>query len=313
VSRLRTHVVSVLAVMMALAVGVALGAGPLQREVSTSPAASGPEDRGMPEPESRVDVLERSAASSDAFALRLSRSLVKGTLAGRAVTVVDLPGAPRPVVRGLLDMVAQAEGRVVSRVSLDEQLLDVANRQLVGELGSQMASAARTRVRVPDDAGDYERMGRLLARAFVTSEPGGDEADVAGRSIIAGLETAGLVEAGSGAGRRGALVLVVAGPPYGSQDQRDGAGTIAATLLAELARAADALLLAGPVSAGAPDGVVAQVRTDPLSRRTVSTVDTADLAAGAVAAVLALAADARGRSGHYGSESAPGGPLPPRR
>lgn len=312
-SRLRTHVVSVLAVLMALAVGVALGAGPLQREVETRPAASGPSDAVPPELESRVDTLERSAASSDAFALRVSRSLVRGTLADRAVTVVDLPGAPRPVVRGLVDMVAQAEGRVVSRVSLDETLLDVANRQLVGELGSQMASSARTRVRVPESAGDYERMGRLLARAFVTSVRGGDEADSAGGSITAGLETAGLVEASSGAGRRGSLVLVVAGPPYGSEDQRDGAGTIAATLLAELARSADGVLLAGPVTAGSPDGVVAQVRADPLSRRTVSTVDTADLASGAVAAVLALAAGARGRAGHYGSEDAPGGVLPPRR
>jgi hypothetical protein len=312
VSRLRTHVVSLLAVMMALAVGVALGAGPLQHDAATSPAASGTEGPAPGPPQASVEVLERSAAASDAFALRVSRSMVKGTLEGRAVTVVQLPGAPRPVVRSLLDTVAQAEGRVVARVSLDERLLDVSQRQLVGELGSQMASAPRTRVRVPEGAGDYERMGRLLTRALVSAERGGDDADVAGRSISAGLETAGLLAPVSGAGRRGSLVLVVSGPPYGEEDQRVGAGTIVATLLAELARSADAVLLAGPVSAGSSEGLVAQVRTDPLSRDTVSTVDTADLAAGAVATVLGLAADARGPSGHYGGSSAPGGALPPR-
>lgn len=310
-TRLRTHVVSVLAVLLALAVGIALGAGPLQREVATRPAASQPDPEVPPEVANRLAALERGAAFSDAFTLALGNRLVGGALDGRAVTVVELPSAPPTVVRALVDMVARAGGRVVSRVSLDERLLDVANRQLVGELGSQMAEAARTRVAVPDDAGDYERLGRLLSRAFVTDRRGGDEADVAGRSITAGLQTAGLVEQSAGEGQRGALVLVVAGAPYGSEDQRSGAGTITATLTAELARSADAVLLAGPVAAGRPEGLVAQVRADPLSRRAVSTVDTADRTAGAVAAVLALGADAQGKSGHYGSQDAPGGPLPP--
>lgn len=312
-SRLRSHVVSVLAVMLAMAVGVALGAGPLQGEASPRAAASRDTGPSAPQQRARIAGLERAVASSDAFAAQLSRSLVRGSLRDRAVTVLQLPGASGAVVRALLDMVAAADGRVVSRVVVDERLLDVANRQLVGELGSQMADAARTRVAVPRDAGDYDRMGRLLARAYATSRRGGDEADVAGRSIAAGLETAGLVTQPSGEGRRGSLALVVAGPPYGSRDQRVGAGTIAASLLAELARTADGVVLAGPVRSGRPDGLVAQVRTDPLSRRTVSTVDTADLTSGAVAAVRALAAHARGRSGHYGSPDAAGGPLPPLR
>lgn len=309
-SLLRAHVVSAVAALMALAVGIALGAGPLQQEVTTRPAAADGDRGALEAARARVRAAERGAELADALASSAGDRLLRDSLRNRAVTVVELPGAAEPTVQELANAVTRAGGQVVSRVEVNRQLLSVANRQLVGELGSQLVGARRTRVPVPDEAGDYQRLGRLLARALVTGERRGDEVDRAGRSILAGLEAAGLVRPAAGEGRRGSLVLAVAGAPYGGRDQRDGAGTITATLLAELGRTADAVVLAGPSLAGASDGLVGQVRVDPLSRRAVSTVEGADRVAGAVAAVLALAADVRGRSRHHGSATAPDGVLP---
>lgn len=315
-SSLRTHVLTLLTALLALAVGVALGSGPLQdplrSEVERPGTAS--DDPGRPvSAEARADALASGTTYADDFALSVSGRLVRGALAERTVTLLVLPGAAPETVAGIADMVARAGGRVMGEVRVERRLVDVGNRQLVGELGSQMAETAGDAVPVPAAAGDYERLGRLLARATLTSDRAGAPVDAAARGILAGLETAGLVTATGDAGTRGSLLVAVAGAPYGGEDEREGAGTIVASLLLEATRTARAVVLAGPVDAGAPDGLVGRVRTDEAARRAVSTVDAADRVAGRITTVLALSADVPGPSGHYGSAGAPDGPRPPLR
>lgn len=323
-SPLRTHVLTLLAALLALAVGVALGSGPLRTGAATG-ATTAPEvaepgsDRagatggtGAPQPDAggELDALGDGTTYADDFALSVSGRLVGGALDGRAVTLLALPGAAPDTVAGIADMVTRAGGRVVAEVRVERPLVDVADRQLVGELGRQMVESAGEAVRVPPGAGDYERLGRLLARATLTPEPEGAPVDVVGRGVLAGLETAGLVTTTDDVGTRGSLLVAVAGTPYGDEDERDGAGTIVASLLLEATRTARAVVLAGPVGSGAPDGLVGRVRTDRPVRAAVSTVDAADRVAGRIATVLALAVDVAGRSGHYGTAEAPDGPRP---
>jgi hypothetical protein len=103
---------------------------------------------------------------------------------------------------------------------------------------------------------------------------------------------------------------VVAGDPYGSADERDGAGSIVGTLLTSLDESSDGVVLAGPVSSSADDGLVGMVRADATTSDVVSTVDSVERTAGAVAAVLALRNEAAGSSGHYGTSAAPDGAFP---
>lgn len=305
---LRSHVVALLAVVLALAIGIALGSGPLQTDIETRVAAA-PDGAALRDAEARADALQVGTEYSDDFALAVSNRLVRGTLADRTVTVLVLPGAAPDTVAGLGDMVARAGGRVVSEVRVDRRLLDVANRQLVGELGTQMLDSAGAAVRVGPEAGDYQRLGRLLARALVTQQRGGAAPDAAGTGILAGLEAAGLVDVEQGGGTRGSLLLAVGGAAYGTDDEREGAGTIVASLLAAAARTARAVVLAAPTGSGRSDGLVGLLVADPTARRAVSTVDGADRVAGRIDTVLALAADAgaagdAGPSGHFGVDAA---------
>ncbi len=297
---LRSHVVALLAAVLALAVGIALGSGPLQTDMETR-AAAAPAGDALRDAGARAEALQVGTEYSDEFALAVSDRLVRGTLAGRTVTVLVLPGAGPETVAGLSEMVARAGGRVVSEVRVDRRLVDVANRQLVGELGTQMVDSAGGAVRVGPKVGDYQRLGRLMARALVTSERAGAEPDAAGTGILAGLEAAGLVDVEQGDGTRGSLLLAVGGAAYGTQDEREGAGTIVASLLAAAARTARAVVLAAPAGSGRADGLVGLLVADPIARRAVSTVDGADRVAGRIDTVLALAADASAASRTFGS------------
>jgi hypothetical protein len=304
----RYHVVSLAAVLLALAAGIVLGGGPLQGPVAADDGDPGRE--ALAATQEKVAALEKELAYADAYAASTAGRLVRGTLGGRTVTLLELPGAEKDAVSRAVGMVEEAGGTVTARAVVTEELLDVANRQLVGTLAAQLQESAAGEVDVPAGASGYERMGLLIGHAVATSRAPGRRVDEAGDSILAGLATAELMTTQGDVDRRGSLVLLVAGEPAGSADTREGAGSIVASLVAALDESSDGVVLAGPPAAAAGDGVVTAVREDPAAAGQVSTVDVVDTPAGAVAAVLALAREAAGRSGHYGAGSAPDGPLP---
>ncbi len=304
----RYHVVSLVAVLLALAAGVALGSGPLQRE---GPDGSGDrEAEALAVAEARLEELEEGQAFEEAYAEATAGELLGGVLDGRTVTLVSLPGAADATLSTVSDMVAEAGGEISARVSFEEKLLDVANRQLVDELATQLHDSVQRSVDVPAGAGGYERAGVLLANAIASTRAGGRPVNDVSDRVLAGLSTADLVTTQGNIDRRGGLVLLVAGAPYGTSDQRDGAGSIVATLATALAEGSNGAALVGPLESASEDGVVGALRADPTAAREVSTVDVADRASGAVVSVLALAREITGETGHYGSADSSDGPLP---
>jgi len=304
----RYHVVSLLAVLLALAAGVALGSGPLQRD--SSDGSGGDDAEALAAADARVEQLEAGEAFDAAYAGATAGELLGDRLDGRAVTLVSLPGAADATLATLSDLVAEAGGEVTARVSFEEKFLDVANRQLVDELATQMHDSVERDVDVPAGASGYERVGVLLANAIGTTRTGGRPVNDVSDRVLAGLSAADLVTTQGNIDRRGGLVLLVAGAPYGSSDEREGAGSIVSTVATALDEGTNGAVLVGPVESAAPDGLVGALRADPTAARVVSTVDVADRVSGAVASVLALGQQAAGASGHYGTDEAADGPLP---
>lgn len=305
----RYHVVSLLATFLALAVGIALGSGPLQRSVDDA-ASPGSGAETLVSTQAELSLLLAGANFTDAYADQTAGAILGNSLEGRAVTLLTLPGADDADVSRVTEMVDRAGGAVTARAAVGEKMLDVGNRQLVSELATQMADSAGRSVDMPSDAVGYEQMGVLVSHALVAVKAGGVPVDDAGESILAGLDTADLLSVTGNLGDRGSLVVVVAGEPYGSPDEREGAGSILSTLVSVLDRRGSGVVVAGPVASSAEDGLVGTVRADPTTANEVSTVDAIERTAGAVVAVLALRAEARGSSGHYGTSAAGDGPTP---
>ena len=301
----RDRIVSLATVLLALAGGVALGGGPLQGgERSTrggADAAASTLDRSE-------GVADQARAFDDAYVRSTAPAVLGRRLEGRTVTVVTLPGADPGRVAELSELVGVAGGAVTVQAQVHPALLDVGNRQLVAELARQMHGAARAPVRAPTAARGYDVMGRLIGHALTDRQNSGAPGDRTGESILAGLETAQLLTTTEPVRRRGSLVLVVAGAPDGSEDQRQGAASIVTSLAAGLDASSDGAVLADPATVSPPEGFVGVLRAAPAGED-VSTVDGVRSVAGAVVAVRALAEQARGSVGHYGAQ-APDGVLP---
>lgn len=304
----RYHVVSLLAVLFALAAGVALGSGPLQREDAADPGESA--TARLAQAQRELDAQGSLLGFQDELATALAPTLVKDRLKGRAVTVVALPGSAEEDIVRVSEAVAAAGGKVTAQLDVDPRLLDVGNRQLVAELSTQVQENVEDAVDVPDGASGYEHLGRLIGFAAATTTDKGTPVDGDADGVLAALSTAELVSVRGNITRRGSLVVMVTGAPQGSEDERAGAGSIVATLSDALDATSDGVVVAGPLASSAADGVVSAVRRDPSAAEGVSTVDVVETQAGAVLAVLALARQAEGATGHYGSSSSANGPLP---
>jgi hypothetical protein len=306
----RYHIVSIVSVLLALAVGVALGGGPLNREVDNTLVEQVQADRARKaELQQEINTLASTNQFSDDFADAVAPGLVGSTLRGQAVTLVVLPTAQQTEVAAMGDMIQVAGGTVGGTVRVGDGLLDVENRQLVDELGSQLLDGA-SGVSVPADASGYERVGALLARAIGTDEEGGAAVDGTSDSILAGLSTAGLLSAEEDLDRRGNLVVVLAGAGSGSEAEMQGASSIVTTVANALDADTGGVVVAGPVASARGEGVVRAIRDDVVAARDVSTVDVLGRSAARVVTMMALAGQAQGQTGHFGAVDAADGAVP---
>ena len=228
-----------------------------------------------------------------------------------AVTLVVLPTASQDDVTALKGLVGIAGGSVGGTLRAGKQLVDAGDKQLVDELGSQLAGRAkgvqhpRRRERLRTHRGaDRPRVG-------TTGRGGGSNVDGTATGILSGS--------------RHREPAVGGGPAEPSRRpralrHRPGAGQRRPAARGRLHRhhageAPSTRTRAGSCSPGRwqPPRATASSRpcaTTSAATKDVSTVDSVDRIAGQVVTILALAGQAAGRSGQYGAVDAADGAMP---
>jgi len=286
----RHHIASLVAVFLALAVGIALGGGPL------SELGRADDTDATPAAERRADEAERAAAFGDDFASKSAATLYAGRLRDHPTALVTLPGVDEDDVAALTAQVQAAGGSVAGRYDVRGSLLDPSERTLVDTLGSQLMTQLPEGTIAPE-ASTYVRMGRLLAVAAASTEPGGSGVDNDTTAVRESLAAGELLTTVTDDAGRAPLVLVVLG------DEADP--DILAGLLSGLAQGSTGVVVAGDTATGRPGGALEQLRADPVGEE-LATVDGTDTPLGQVTSVLALARQLDGTGGAFGASGAEG-------
>ncbi|MFT4263712.1 MAG: copper transporter [Nocardioides sp.] len=289
------RLLGLIALVLALAIGIALGAGPLgdrlNDELGTDRAASRSHDPGDT---GGADDGTVGAADSDPLDAALLQALAPAALAGRltgqSVAIVAMPGADSGALETIAADVASAGGAVTSTTTLTTALTDGDGKQLVDALGSQLA--AQVPGVVDGSLTTYPRMGALLGVALTTKAAQGAPGAEAS-TIRDTLATGKLVEAPI-AGDVATLTLLVTG-----NGTHDAEAAIVTGLTSGLLGQAHGLVIAGDTS----DADVAAVRDAALP---VGTYDGLDSAAGPIATVLLLARQTTAPGGSYGASGSDG-------
>lgn len=272
---LRRHLVAAVALVMAVATGIALGAGPLSAErlVPTRVVAPAPEETPVDD-------------TADDLAAAVSPTVTRGRLDGQTVTVLSTPGAT-----GVDELVADLEGAggtVSARWKIGKSLVATGETVLVDTLGEQLLEQVGEEG-ADADAPAYERMGQLVAAAVAT---GGARSAVPGRAettIRQSIDAASLLSGDTEEARLAPVVVLVLG-----DDVEDAVIEGLTTGLAEKSRQL-------VVAAAGREGDLAAVEELDLA----TTVDGVDGGAGRLAALLAIGAEGE-EAGAYGASGSDG-------
>jgi hypothetical protein len=304
----RYHIVSLISVFLALAVGIALGAGPLEEtignQLTEQVAQLRAEKDALREELGNAEAVnqEREAYLEDG-----SEELLAGVLTG-TVAVVTLPGVDDDVVAAVVRRLGQAGATVTGRVALTPAWTDAEQQtfrsSLVGNLSGYLDPGPSV------DASTDAVLGLSLARALTAASPDDPTALTQEAGLLLDVLTSGQLLAVTVAPTGPADAVVVIAPPSGSDavGEEDAVGAMV-ELVDALAAEADGVVVGGPASDD--NALVPAIRAGDVAGR-VATVDSIGDLPGQISLPRALAAAVAGSVGHYGFGDSATGTLPPR-
>jgi hypothetical protein len=286
----RYHIVSVIGIFLAIALGVVIGTsalngavvGDLRRQVTDLKKTNS--DSGT-----QIKALQEQAGNADQLAQTFSPKIAGSALASTPVIVLAAPGTAAQLKDTVTARVAAAGGKVVGRVQLTRDFTDPKRASDIRSLATTGAHPVGLQLPTTDDAGTLA--GSLLGFVLLGK---GQPTDLT--QVIAGFSTLNMAKAEGDTATPGKVVLFLA--PGGLPKDDPGGKTLLA-VAAQLGGQGPTVVVGDPASAD-QGGLVALVRSDDGTKKTVSSVDDANGALGQLTMVLTAADALAGRKGHFG-------------
>ena len=305
----RYHVVSIVAVFLALALGLFIGGtslrGTFANDINNRADKVAGQNKAL---KGQISSLQDQLGDEQRFETATQPYITTGALAGESVVVVSAPGVDSGTRSRLIEALTSAGANVTGDVRLQDALLDPAQRTFLDTLVARLNIPGHS---LPAGNGSQRAMDLLAEVLGIRPQSTPVPASATAR-VLAGYSDGNLLSVNGNPVRSASLAVLLAPPPPSNttdvqQEQAKDA------LLLDLARALDrsavGAVLAGPL-ASADNGLLKAARSDKEFTANVSTVDGVDLPRGVIATVLALAEQAKGGVGNYGTQSGAREPVP---
>jgi len=295
----RYHLVSIVAIFLALTVGIVLGSTVLEPMFFKSAEELTETLRQNNERYlTQISQLQAQQGGSDALITAHAPELVRDRLAGERVVLVEAPGAAASLREPLEKVVTDAGAVYTGRVSLTDKFIAADQVNVLGELADAVAPAG---LEFAPNASAYQKAAAVLASAIVTSDRAeAGHPNPAAAQVLEAFEKGDFLTVGGDPRQRATLAIVLA--PAQRYEGEDAARKNAAivAVAAGLDAAGLGTVVAGGTDASAGGGVIAALHDTGGAASAVSTVDTVDTAAGRIVVIYALREQLDGGSGSYG-------------
>lgn len=293
----RHLLLAVMAAVLALGLGLAVGAGPVvgrseARRADRSDRLTARADRLA----ATVSALRQEASTDAKVVAAFAAPLVRGRLSGRSVLVVRTPGASAATVRAVRADLLGAGASITGELTIGPSYLDPG--QAAAPLEDLALRLVPPKVTFADGATSIQRVSTVLARSTVAAEPP-QEPDHDAAQVIAGMAELGAAHLSGTPGRLASLAVVVTG------SEKATAQDAVLALVTALDAGSAGTVLVGP---GGQAVTVGWARTAGIGG--ASSVDSVETMAGRTAAVLALVEQVAGGKGSYGTGAGATGVLP---
>jgi len=303
----RYHLVSIVAVFLALAIGIVLGSTELQGPAyNLLDKTTSKLQNELGQVSSQRDTAQQQATEGEMYAQAVEPTVLHDLLVGQRLLIVTEPGAQSSVVSGISSAALAAGASITGQVNLATKFFDTSGtaQDSLNQTTLDVAQAAGLSL---DSSATYQQQAaqviasEILAKAPASStgKPPADQATEASTMLQAYAASQFLSTTGQPANPATLVVVVTpqTPPSDGSADQLD---QVLVPLVTELAAKSSATVVAGSSAGTGAGSPIAVLRSNNISSQ-VSTVDDADLVAGQTVAMQALAVGlAGGKAGSYG-------------
>jgi hypothetical protein len=304
----RYHLVSIIAVFLALAIGIVVGSTALQPTV----------EHGLQVTETllqkRIDQVTRNntaltegRAADQAFAQAAEGRLLGHLLTGQDVVLVTAPSPDGQVVTGLTTALHTSDATITGTVALQPAFFDDSNstEARLTQLSQQLASAAGLTISAQHD-GDavagQEAAAQVIAAAIAAKTAPAALSPAQSQAILSGFASAGYLQVSGPGGTATslppaglAIVVAPASPPSSTDVSPANLSLLA--VAEQLQTGSHGAVLAGSLGGSGPGSAIDEAT----GAGKVSTVDEADSATGQIMTVQALSSLLSGHPpGSYG-------------
>jgi hypothetical protein len=307
----RYHIVSIVAVFLALGLGLLVGATALQpTALGGLISLSQREHEQIGAALAANRQLNRQVDSNDQWAQANAPQLLHGLLAGERVVVVEAPGASSQVVSGVSDALAEAGATVSGQVQIQDKFFDVsrATQQQLTQLAQRFTPVAVSLQGSPVAQASQAIAGAILTRDGA-GQPVAGQRDSASAALLSGFGAEGFLAVNGQPDARATLAVVIIPDTPQSTSISNPQSQRLVTLAQQLNLAGQGTVVAGSVDGSGPGSAIDVMRNGGRAGH-LSSVDNANRTIGQIVVAQALAEQLRGVSGSYGATSSAASAAP---
>jgi hypothetical protein len=314
----RYHLVSIVAVFLALAIGIVLGSTELQGPVynALNHTTSSLQNE-LYNAENQRAAVEQQFNADETWLQTNEASILHDTLAGQRIVVITEPGAQATVLSGITTAAQDAGATVTGQVNLQPKFFDGSNGTAASleTINSDMAQSAG--IQLDSGLSDQQQAtAQVLAAEMLTKastsqvgvQPVSSQLAAQAQTALAAYAQAGFLTTSGQPATEATLAVVITPQTVPADGTADPLDQVLGPFVQELAEVT-ATVVAGSAAGSGAGSPIAMLRGTSVANL-VSTVDDADSIRGQITVMQALQIEMTGgKPGAWGMEN--GSPVYP--
>ena len=279
----RYHLVSIVAVFLALAIGIVLGSTELQGDtIDALRLSSSQLNKELNVSNGQRDSYEQQVGADQQFLQTAEPRLLANELPGMRIAVVTEPGASSAVISGIKQAAVLAGATVTGEVALQPAFNDLsgASQSSLCAINSNLASTDQTTLATPSDqqTACQQQAAQLIGTAILATTTAGETQGISApdaQTLLGAYEQAGdITTDGAPYAVRATLAVIITPATAPSDGQNDPASQVLLAVAQEFANASAATIVVGSTAGSASGSAISVLRSSSVSSQ-VSSVDNA--------------------------------------
>jgi Copper transport outer membrane protein, MctB len=309
----RYHLVSIVAVFLALAIGIVLGSTELQgNTIDVLRTSSNQLKNELDVSNGQRDTYKQQVQTDQSFLAAAEPRLLANELPGDRIVIITEPGASSAVISGLQQAATLAGATVTGQVAIQPKFNDLSgdNESTLSGLNTSLSSTDGTILATPSSQQtfDQQQAAQLIGTAILATSAANETAGLStadATTLLGAYAQAGYITITPAVTDRATLAVIVTPATAPADGQNDPATQVLLAIAQEFAGASAATVVVGSQPGSSTAGsAIAVVRASSVASL-VSTVDNADSVIGQVSTMWAFAQQLRGvKPNSYGISGA---------